>query len=386
MGKGFTEGAFECLAMRIRKLSLTNFRNYRNQEFSPSGGISVLVGQNAQGKTAVLEAAYFIATSKSHRTSKDAELIRVGEDFCRVAADVEREERSDVLLEVNISRKEKKIIKINRTKHNKIADLVGQLNAVIFSSYDIDMVKGDPSARRRFMNLEISQIHPQYIYSYGRYKRVLEHRNGLLRSYKTRRADLIELSTLDDQLVQYGAAILEKRHLFAKRLSELAGPIYTQLTEGQETLQVEYVPSFDLGESSVVKDIRNRFIEVIEAGRTQELARGVSLWGPQRDDVRFTVDGLDAKNFGSEGQQRSVALAAKLAEVALVEEMTGEAPVVLLDDVNAELDEKRRSHVFDFTCGRCQTFVTVTELPGLPDDIVRSAEIFDVTGGEVKPR
>lgn len=372
--------------MNVRSISLVNYRNYRSQEFSPSGGMNILIGNNAQGKTAILEALYFLATSKSHRTSKDADLIQVGEDTCRVAADVQREQRSDVLLEVTLSRREKKTIRINRTRHVRIADLVGQLNAVIFSSYDLDMVKGDPSARRRFLNLELSQVSPQYIYVYGRYKRVLEHRNGLLRSYKTRTGDLAQLETLDEQLAQYGAVLLERRMMFAKRLSELAAPVYSRLTEQQEELKVEYRPSFEVDISADSGQIRERFLKVLESGRPRELARGVTLYGPQRDDISFRVNGLDAKTYGSEGQQRSAALAVKLAEVSLVEEFAGEAPVVLLDDVTAELDEKRRSHVFDFTFGRCQTLVTSTELNGIPEEIVRNSAVFEVSAGEVRPR
>lgn len=372
--------------MRIRSIALSNLRNYRAEEFAPSEGITILVGGNAHGKTAILEACYFLATSKSHRTSKDVDLIRVGENYCRISADVERQQRSDVLLEVIVSRGEKKVIRINRTKHARITDLVGQLNAVIFSSYDIDMIKGDPSSRRRFLNLEISQISPQYIYAYGRYKRVLDHRNGLLRSHKHKTADLTQLSTLDEQLASYGAVVLQKRLQFAGRLSEIAGPVYSQLTDSEEELEVEYEPSFQLNRVEKVEDIKETFLNTLESGRAQEIARGVTLWGPQRDDVSFAVNGLDAKTYGSEGQQRTVALAAKLAEVSLVEELTGEAPVVLLDDVTAELDEKRRSHVFDFTYGRCQTIVTATELTLLPDNIVRNAAIFDVIAGQVTPR
>jgi len=372
--------------MLIKKLWLANFRNYENQEFSPAKGSSILLGANAQVKTGLLEAIYLIATSKSHRTSKDSDLIRLGQGFCRVTAEVEREERSDVLLEVTIRRGEKKMVRINRTKRARIADLVGQLNAVIFSGYDIEMVKGDPSARRRFLNLEISQISPQYIYTYGRYKRVLDQRNGLLKAYKNRQVNLEELSALDEQLITYGAALMERRMQFTRRLSELAGAIYSEITESRESLSVEYEPSFEIGEAAGIEQIRETFERTVQSARNQELARGVTLWGPQRDDICFRVNGVDARSFGSEGQQRTAALSAKLAEVSLVEETTGEAPVVLLDDAPCELDEHRRAHIFDFTFGRCQTIMTATDLTVLPAKIVEGSAIYDVVSGEVRPR
>jgi len=187
--------------MRITKLHLANLRNYADESLEPGAGMNVFIGPNGQGKSALLEAVYLLATSKSHRTTKDSDLIRIGQDWARISGEVDREERGEVILEVTLTRNEKKRIRINRLKHEKIGDIVGQLNAVIFSAVDIDMVKGDPSHRRRFMNLDISQVSPQYVYAFGRYKRVLEQRNSVLKESKFGRSSGQSLDVWDEQLV-----------------------------------------------------------------------------------------------------------------------------------------------------------------------------------------
>jgi DNA replication and repair protein RecF len=311
------------------------------------------------------------------------DLIRLDQEACRVFADVKREERPDVELEILLSRTEKKSIRVNRVKRPKIGDLVGQLNAVIFSIVDIEMVKGEPSERRRFLNLEISQISPQYIYNYARYKKVLEQRNKVLKDAKNRIGDLSMLGVLDQQLVAYGSVLTEKRLIFSRRLSEIAGPIYEQLSAGREKLVVQYQPNLDVKDAQSQEDIHSAFAQKLAKSRDNELVRGTTTSGPHRDDLSFVVNGLEVRNFGSQGQQRTAALAVKLAEIQLIEESAGEAPIALLDDVTAELDEERRAHVFDLTFGRCQTFVTTTTLKDLDQSVVSQSNIFSVEAGEI---
>lgn len=372
--------------MFIDRLSLYNFRNYVSLDIEFPNGMNILVGPNAQGKSAVLEALYVLATSKSHRTSKDAELIRLDQENARVFADVKRVERPDVELEVLFSRMEKKSVRINRVKRPKISDLVGQLNAVIFSIVDIEMVKGEPSARRRFLNLEISQISPQYIYNLARYKRVLEHRNKLLKDAKINRGVMGSLPAWDEQLAHYGAPLVEKRYEFVNRLSEIAGPVYRQLSAGKEELSVIYEPNLDLQGARTSEEIAKIYLQKMARSREHEIIRGATLSGPHRDDMAFMVDKLDVRSFGSQGQQRTAALAVKLAEIELIEEQIGESPIALLDDVTAELDDERRRHVFDLTFGRCQTFVTTATLKDLDDEVVAQSNIFDVKAGVITGR
>jgi DNA replication and repair protein RecF len=369
--------------MRITCIHLTNIRNYADEVIEPVGELNVFVGQNGQGKSAILEAVYMLATSKSHRTSRDSDMIRIGEDVARVSLEVEREERGDAILEITLARNEKKVVRVNKVKHDRVGDIVGQLNAVIFSSSDLDMVKGEPSYRRRFMNLEISQVSPQYVYGLGRYKRVLEQRNSVLRDRKLGRSNVGSLEEWDEQIVTYGSIMIEKRLTFLKRLSEIAEPIYDQLSGGTEKLEIKYEASIKVEEPKGQEDIKAVFRRDVLRSRDHDLARGTTNKGPHRDDIAFRVNGMDVRYFGSQGQQRSAALAVKLAEIGLVEEIVGESPVALLDDVGAELDEQRRSHVFEQTMGRCQTLVTATSVRELPDEVMSKATVFNVIAGKV---
>lgn len=372
--------------MRITNIHLINFRNYMDDSVQPGPGMNIFVGQNGQGKTALLEAAYALATSKSHRTSRDSDLIRLGIDWARITAEVDREEREEVILELTLSRNEKKTVRINKVKHEKVGDIVGQLNAVIFSAADLDMIKLDPSHRRRFLNLEISQVSPQYVYAFGRYKRVLDQRNSALKELRYGGGNGRSIDVWDDQLVVYGSSMIEKRLVFVRRLAEIAEPIYNRLSGGQESLQVAYEPSVKLDDPKNLDDIKKIFEEQVKRARENDIFRKTTTRGPHRDDISFKVNGMEVRAYGSQGQQRSVALAIKLAEITLVEEMVGEPPVALLDDVGAELDEQRRRQVFDLTFGRCQTLVTATSLNELPDEIVEKADIFEVDSGTVKKR
>lgn len=345
--------------------------------------MNIVVGSNAQGKSNLLEAIYTLTTTKSHRTNRDTDLIRVGEDSARIACSIVREKQNDTELEIILSRTEKKIVKINRARHPKIADMIGQLNSVIFSSEDLSMIKGDPSERRRFLNLEISQLSGQYAYALGGYRRVLEQRNALLKTLKLNGGSANTLPAWDEQLTAFGSIMLKWRWDFVNRLRSLAAPIYHQLTDGSEALDLRYEPNVPVRENETVEEIAARFREALVDARARELARGVTVKGPQRDDISFTVDGLDVRYYGSQGQQRSAALALKLAEIRLLEDMVGEPPVVLLDDVMAELDEERRSHVFDLTFGKCQTFASATGPDHFPPDVMAGAVVFRVLKGEV---
>jgi DNA replication and repair protein RecF len=370
--------------MRITRLQLTNFRNYAEQTLEPDTGTNLFVGPNGQGKSAILEATYLLATSKSHRTTRDVDLIKIDSEWARIAGEADREEREEVLLEITLARKEKKTVRINKVRHDKIGDIVGQLNAVIFSSTDIDMVKGDPSHRRRFLNLEVSQVSPQYVYALGRYKRVLEQRNATLKDARIRGISSNELDIWDEQLSTYGSVLIEKRLAFLGRLSEIAEPIYLKLSGGKETLDIEYEPSVGLKEEKSAEEIKRTFSGEMAESREHDLHRGTTTRGPHRDDIVFKVNGMDVRAFGSQGQQRSAALSVKLAEIELIEEMVGETPVALLDDVASELDEQRREQVFDLTSSRCQLLVTATSVSEIPSRVVSNSSVFNVSAGTVK--
>jgi DNA replication and repair protein RecF len=373
--------------MRVTSLTLENFRNYAELRLEPGPGLNILVGRNAQGKSNVLEAVYVLATSKSARAGKDTELIRFDNPQARASAEIIRERNIDIDLDLMISQTEKKAARINGVRHTKLVEVIGQFNAVLFDSGDLEIVHGEPSVRRRFLDLEIAQTSPRYVQALGSYKKALEQRNRLLRDLRDGRAGSDARAVLPawtEQLVQHGARLVERRRMFLERLSELAAEMHTTLSDGRDTLHIGYQPSFDLGGATEFEAVHARFTEALAAIRHEELARGNTLRGPQRDDVVFLVNGQDCRLYGSQGQQRSVALALKLAERQLIEELAGEPPVLLLDDVLSDLDDTRRRHLFDLTArAGSQTFLSCTNLRAFSKGILESATVFSVTSGEV---
>lgn len=371
--------------MVLRELALQNYRNYTalSIEFSP--GIQILVGANAQGKTNLLEAIYLLATTKPLRGSRDGDVIAWERESTSVQGEVARERRPDVSLEVSVSRSEKKLLRVNGVRQTRVMDFIGQLNAVAFSTADLEVIRGEPALRRRLIDLEISQISPSYCHALACYRRVLEQRNHLLKQAWERPASALEESLVawDEQLIAHGTKILERRFQFLARLQEFARPIHAMLTEDAEYIGLSYKPSLPLEGEPGVDEIRTAFGEALRAARGEERRRGVTVVGPHRDDLLCLVNGYDVKTYGSQGQQRTVALTIKLAEVELIRDLTDEPPICLLDDVMSELDEQRRSHLFDVTATACQTFISGTDLAGLPPELLRGAEIRRVQAGAV---
>lgn len=369
--------------MHIQSLTLQNFRCYAELDLRPVEGLNILAGKNAQGKSSILEAIYLLATSRSWRSGRDTELIRWEADYTRVAGEIVRREQNDIEVEVAIGRSEKKQVRINTIRQTRMADLLGQVNALFIGPQDLEIVIGEPSERRRFLNLEISQLQPQYCHLLVNYKKVLEQRNRLLRDLAQRGTGDGVLDVLDEQLVIYGGQIIERRLSFIERAADLARVIHAQLTDEAETLAIEYKCSLGRVEPVSPTEIADRFRERLAEVRSEELRRGVTLAGPQRDDVAFTTNGIDARTFGSQGQQRTIALSLRLAELEMMEETAQEPPIVLLDDVMTDLDEDRRAHVFEMTVGRCQTFATTASLKFFEDEFVREGKLFEVAKGKV---
>ncbi len=369
--------------MYITTLNLRSFRNYSELTLRPSDKLNILVGRNAQGKTSLLEAIYLLATAHSWRTGKDSELVQWGAERAYVSAEVSRRERNDMQVEVALGRSERKQIKINTIRQTKLAELLGQMNVLLIGSRDSTIVAGEPAQRRKFLDLELSQVRPQYCHLLVRYRKVLEQRNRLLRELSGRRRGDGLLEVWNGQLVDYGSEIIRRRLDFVARISDLARVIHAQLTEGGEELGVEYVSSTNAGGASSLQELAARFRDRLEEVRQDEVRRGVSLAGPQRDDVALTVNGVDTRIYGSQGQQRTVALSLRLAELELMEETAKEPPIVLLDDVMADLDEERRAHVFDMTVARCQTFATTVSLRLLEQDLVGQGRVFRLSEGRV---
>ncbi|MCS6777429.1 MAG: DNA replication/repair protein RecF [Chloroherpetonaceae bacterium] len=392
--------------MRVCQLKLHCFRNYRDLTLDPGEGLNILHGENAQGKTNILEAIFLLATTRSPRVSRDSELIHHGAEAAHVTAEIEREQEGDAELQISVQQGDRKTVRINGMKRERVLDLLGQFNAVSFGAIDLKIITGEPADRRHFLNVEISQVSPRYVYDLGHYKRVLANRNRLLKDLRERPRYIEEsgLDAWDEQLICYGTRLLQKRQFYIERLSPLADQVQRELTDGKEGLEIQYVPSFPLPSNLPVEErkastsdstvavnlndteaVAQRFREQLIACRMEEIRRGTTLIGPQRDDLCFRINGADARIYGSQGQQRTVVLALKLAEFQLIQNLVGEPPVMLLDDVMSDLDDARRQHLLRWVQRRCQTFLTCTSLNAFPKEILAGARTFCVVAGTVTP-
>lgn len=385
--------------MYVTRLELHDFRNYHALRLEPASGLNLFVGPNAQGKTNLLESLYALATTKSTRARRDGEMIRFGAAACRMIAEVTRENAGDVIVEMAIGSSsgvgsERKLVKVNHGKQPRVTDLIGNLNAVLFSSVDLDIIRGDPEERRRFLNYEIAQVSPRYVLALGSYRRALEQRNRLLKDMKYGGAgayggvDFLDAWTA--QLVEHGSKMVERRRAYLDKLSVHAASVHQALTEGRETLSVEYAPSFVMEPGVVTaEEVAEVYSQALKNLHREEIQRGTTLLGPQRDDLIFRVGGdtdsvVDVQRYGSQGQQRTAALSLRLAERRLIEEMVGEPPIVLLDDVLSDLDEKRRAQIFQLALSGGQTFLTTTDLTAIPPDVITQAVVWNVAAGVVE--
>ncbi len=373
--------------MQTKILELDNFRNYASLRIEPIGGLNIFAGRNAQGKSNLLESLYILATSKSTRAAKDAELIRFDQPSARIKAEVHRDKAPDLDIEMLLSHTEKKAARINGLRHTRLAEVIGQVNAVLFDSGDLEIIRGEPSVRRRFLDLEIAQTSPRYVHALGAYRKALEQRNRLLRDCRDGRMSADTRGSLfawNEQLAQHGARLVERRRLFLERLAAIAEDVHQTLSDKRDHLRIVYLPSFPLDDIADAESIQARFLQALELVAQDELMRGTTLRGPQRDDVSFTVNGQDCRAFGSQGQQRTVALSLKLAERQLIEELVGEPPLLLLDDVLSDLDDARRRLLFDLTAqAGSQTFLSCTNLRAFSPAVLERAAVYDVDSGIV---
>ena len=333
--------------MYLKQLTCKDFRCLSEVVFVPGPAINVIRGDNAQGKTTLLEALLYLATSKSHRTNQEAELRRYGQDGFQLSATVERSDRA-VVMEANWWRGSKRF-KVNGVSQTRLSDILGKVNLVFFSPEDVGLVRGAASIRRRFLDMELSQLHTGYLQALQNYRQVLRQRNGLLRR---RHPESALLDIYDGQLVREGVVLMHERMAFINELSRYASEAYVRITNGEE-LTVVYRP-----------DTRSEdaLLEALTDARPSDIKQGVTTRGPHRDDIDLLVSKKNARQFASQGQQRSAALAIKLAELALIRDRTGEYPILLLDDVLSELDSQRSQRLFEAIPDAVQCVITTTDL------------------------
>lgn len=388
--------------MQLSHLSLTNFRNYARLELDFDSGVTVLQGDNAQGKTNLLESLHILATTKALRGVNDRELVNwVAREEpgggARLAADVisvGTAARVEVGVSVQPAEGDAPASLARRYRINGVprraADVLGNLVVVLFSPADVDLVAGSPAVRRRYLDIAISQVDHRYLRSLQQYQRVLLQRNHLLRQIRDGRARSSQLEFWDLQLVEHGAYILAARLGLVAALNESIATTHSELVGRPERLALAYQTT--AGAASTTADerlamdalsavLRQRLTD----GREKERLAGASLYGPHRDDLRFTIDGVDVQIYGSRGQQRTVALAVKLAESATIARLIGVQPVLLLDDVMSELDPHRRRHVLDSIRPDQQVILTCTDLAPLDPAFVSRAVCLSVVDGRVAP-
>lgn len=373
--------------MIIESLELKNYRNYRELSLSFDPGTNLLYGDNAQGKTNILEALYYCASAKSHRGSKDKEIIRFGEEEAHVKLLLRKRDvpyRIDMHLKMNSA----KGIAVNGLPIRRASELFGILNAVLFSPEDLNIIKNGPADRRRFMDLELCQLDRSYVHALVSYNRALVQRNRLLKDISFQPELRETLDLWDAQLVNYGSQLIRARRDFLTRLNPVIGPIHSGLTGGKEEISVIYDSNTD----------EQEFESSLARARESDLRQKITSVGPHRDDIGFFVKrtdaedqsaavprdqrGMDLRRFGSQGQQRTAALSLKLSEIGLMEQATGESPVLLLDDVLSELDTDRQKQLLK-TISRIQTVITSTGMENLLGKDFRIDRTFEVRNGAV---
>ena len=344
--------------MQINHLHLSSFRNYEQLSVDFGPRLNIFVGDNAQGKTNLLEAIQILASTHSFRSAKDTDLIQLYQNgralefvqFERAAvisAEVKREDTGTILMEVGISSHGKKNLQVNGARRSRLSDYLGHLNAVSFNSFDMDIIAGEPQDRRRFLNLEISQLNPIYNHYLLRYRRALEQRNHLLHEMAEFGSGDYGMEAWTEQIVEYGAHLFERRDLFVKEIAPLAQAVHSELTDGEEKLEIRYLCSALQNEAAQPMDRSKMdwgqaFRSDLERVAADELRRGMTLSGPQRDDLSIMINGSEARVFASQGQQRTAALSIKMAEFEVAKRRLGEDPVLLLDDVLSDLDPQRQ--------------------------------------------
>ncbi len=369
--------------MIIQSLELSNFRNYSflNMEFDK--GTNILYGDNAQGKTNILEAIYVSATTKSHKSSKDKDIVNFKEEESHIRTYLEKE-GIQTRVDMHLRKNKSKGIAIDGVKIKKAAELLGILNVIFFSPEDLSIIKNGPGERRRFVDMELCQLDNFYLYNLNHYNKIVNQRNKLLKDLYLNPALKETLTIWDMQLVSFGSKIIERRLKFISQLNEIIGQIHSNLSGRKENLQIQYEPEVTLEE----------YEQKLLQNQERDIKLKMTTVGPHRDDFSFMVTGLDEngqqmentidiRKFGSQGQQRTAALSLKLSEIELVKRITRDTPVLLLDDVLSELDSNRQNYLLN-SIGNIQTIITCTGLDEFINNRFKINRIYKVTNGSAE--
>lgn len=357
--------------MRIKSLALNDFRNIENISIEFDKGLNIIYGDNAQGKTNILESIYVAGTTRSHKGSKDKEMIKLGEDEAHIRIILEKDDL-DRKIDMHLKKSKSKGVAVDGIPVHKSADIFGIVQLIFFSPEDLSMIKEGPAERRRFIDMELSQIEKIYLYNLSKYNKILTQRNNLLKqiSYDTGLSDTLDV--WDEQLVSTGLEIIKSRRKFIFELNEIIKPIHEKLTGGKEELEIEYNPNIS----------EEDFKDKLKSGRNSDIYQKTTLTGPQRDDITFYINKNDVRKYGSQGQQRSTALSLKLSEIELFKKKTGDNPILLLDDVLSELDRSRQNYLIE-SIGDIQTIITCTGLEEFVENKKADGRIYKINSGKI---
>lgn len=357
--------------MIIKSIKLSDFRNYKDMEISFDDGINILYGKNAQGKTNILEAAYLCATTKSHKGSKDKEMIRFNCEEAHINTNVEKKGKS-FQIDFHLKKIGSKGVAINKIPIKRAVELFGIINIVFFSPEDLNIIKNGPEERRRFIDTELCQLDKLYLDDLTKYNKILKQRNHLLKEMNFRPDIKDTLPIWEEQLLEYGKRIIQRRATFIEDLNQIIKEIHNKITGGKESIILKYEPSTEI----------NDFERKLEKAREKDYKLFQTSVGPHRDDVLFEVDGIDIRKFGSQGQQRTSALSLKLSEIEFVKKTIGDNPILLLDDVLSELDSDRQNYLLN-SIHDIQTIITCTGLDEFVKNRFQVDKVFEVIEGEV---
>ena len=368
--------------MKLTNLQLQNFRNYESVQLEFTDGVHVFIGENAQGKTNLMESIYALAMTKSHRTTNDKELIGWNKEFATIKGTVEKT-TTKTNLELQFSKKGK-IAKVNYLEQKRLSSYLGNLNVILFAPENLTLVKGSPQNRRKFVDMELGQMSSLYLYDLVEYNRVLKQRNTYLKQLAIKKKQPDEyLEVLSEMLSELASKIVFHRLDFMKQLEALAIPIHDQLSLGREKFSVSYQATIPLEEGLTPSQMKEIYMNQFKKNQTREADQATTLIGPHRDDLIFYLNEVPVQTYGSQGQQRSTVLSLKLAEIELMKLSTGEYPLLLLDDVLSELDDDRQTHLIKAIENKVQTFITTTSLDGIKQQFINEPVVIPIEKGTI---
>lgn len=359
--------------MFIKRLQMLNYRNYDTLDINLVPNVNVFMGDNAQGKTNILEGIYYCAFARSNRTSKDRELINWKAENAFVSVTVDKE-RLDKRIDISILKDGKKAIRINKVKIKKIGELFGNFNVVMFSPEDLKIIKDSPGVRRKFIDMELCQLNAKYYYNLVQYNKVLSERNTILKS-KAHDKDILDV--YDMQLAEFGYYIIMERINYIEKLNEYSDKIHSDITSGKEKIEFKYISSV-----KSLDEVKESLYFLLVKNRHRDTERGITSIGPHRDDFMVLINDIDTKSYGSQGQQRTAVLTIKFSSLKIIKELTGEYPVLLLDDVLSELDFSRKKYILS-TIGDIQTIITCTGIEDLYEYLDDKSKVFKVKDGNI---